>query len=167
MASPYSVGIGDLRSDVTVQSDQLQKWLVQNTFHRFGGVAAGECEAELLVVDPGRHRGMAVDVDVGGDPDQHPLRPAHFAGEVGDLHERVDDDAADADRGGVVSSSTDFALPCMTIRAGSTPAASAVASSPPELDVEPAPSSATQRATSVVSSALAAYTISTLRSVVR
>ena len=30
--------VGDLRSDVTVQPDQLQKWLVHNPFHRFGGV---------------------------------------------------------------------------------------------------------------------------------
>ena len=94
--------IGDLRSDVTVQSDQLEKWLVQNPFHCVGGVTAGEGEAELLVVDAGRHRGVAVDVDVGCHPDQHPLRPSHFAGQVGDLHERVDDDAADAHRGGVV-----------------------------------------------------------------
>ena len=102
MASPYSVGIGDLRSDVTVQSDQLQKRLVQNTFHRLGGVTACEGEAELLVVDPGRHRGMAVDVDVGCHSDQHSLRPLHFAGQVCDLHQRVDDDAADAHLGGVV-----------------------------------------------------------------
>jgi hypothetical protein len=65
------------------------------------------------------------------------------------------------------SSSTVLALPCMMIRAESKPAASAIASSPPELTSSPAPSSATQRAMSVVSSDFAAYTISTSRSVVR
>ena len=90
--------VGDLRSDVTVQPDQIQKWLVQNPFHRVGGVTAGEGEAELLVVDARRHRGMAVDVDVGCHPDQYPLRPSHLAGQIGDLHQRVDDHTADADR---------------------------------------------------------------------
>ena len=83
------------------KSDKIQKWLVQNASRNFDGAVVGECEAELLIVDPGCHRGMATDVDVGGDPDQHLLRSAHFAGEVGDLHERIDDDATDTDPGRV------------------------------------------------------------------
>ena len=55
--------VGDLRSDVTVQADQFQRWLVQDALHGRGGATACEGEAELLVVDTGRHRGVAVDVD--------------------------------------------------------------------------------------------------------
>ena len=32
---------------------------------------------------------------------QYPLRPSHLAGQIGDFHERVDYDAADADVGGI------------------------------------------------------------------
>ena len=45
---------------------------------------------------------MPVDVDVGCHPDQYPLRPSHLAGQIGDLHERVDYYTADADLGGIV-----------------------------------------------------------------
>ena len=54
------------------------------------------------------------------------------------------------------SSSTDFALPCMTMRDGSTPATNAVANSPAELTSTPAPDSVTQRATPVHNSDFAA-----------
>ncbi len=81
---------------MAVQPDQLQKWLVQNAFHGLGGMTACKGEAELLVVDTGRHRGVAVDVDVWCHPDQHALRPADFASQVGDFHQRVDDHPADA-----------------------------------------------------------------------
>ena len=50
------------------------------------------------------------------------------------------------------NSSGDFALPCMTMRAGSTPPARAMASSPAEQTSTPSPSSRAQRATAVVSS---------------
>jgi len=65
-------------------------------------VTACQRESELLVVDAGRHRGMAVDVDVRCHPDQYSLRPAYFAGQVRDLHQRVDDNPADTHRGGIV-----------------------------------------------------------------
>ncbi len=84
-----------------MQPDKVQKWLVQNAFGNVGGAIVGQREAELLIVDPRRHRRMAADVDVGGDPDQHLLRPAHLAGQEGDLHRRIDDDAADSDGGRV------------------------------------------------------------------
>ncbi len=54
------------------------------------------------------------------------------------------------------SSSGDFALPCMTMRAGSTPPASAVASSPAEQTSTPRRSSRAHRATAVLSSDLPA-----------
>ena len=54
-------------------------------------------EAELLVVDARRHRRVAVDVDVGGDTDQHTKRTAGLTAQVRDVHRRVDDDAPDAD----------------------------------------------------------------------
>ena len=75
--------------------------MVQNAFRGFGGVPSAEREAELLVVDAGHHRRVAVDVDVGGDPDQHPLRLARLAAQIGDLHQRIDDDAADPEGGRV------------------------------------------------------------------
>ena len=40
-------------------------------------------------------------MSIGGDADQHPLRPARLAAQVGDVHQRVDDDAADPDGRGV------------------------------------------------------------------
>lgn len=59
-----------------------------------------------------------------------------------------------------LSSETDLALPCRMIRFGSTPAASAMASSPAEQTSTPSPSSETQVAIARIISALPAYTIS-------
>jgi hypothetical protein len=61
-ASPYSVGVGDLRADVAVQARPVPERVVQNAF-RGRAWRPREGEAELLVVDAGRHRGVAVDVD--------------------------------------------------------------------------------------------------------
>ena len=56
----------------------------------------------------------------------------------------------------VVSSAMDLLLPCKAIRAGSNPACSATASSPPVQTSSRSPSSATQRATAVFRNALPA-----------
>ena len=94
-------GIGDLRADVAVQADQIQPRLIQHAPHRRGGMPAGQREAELLIDHPGAHRGVPVDVDVGGYPHQHLLAAAHPTGQEGDLDRRVQHNPAHFDGGGV------------------------------------------------------------------
>ena len=90
-------GIGDLRADMTVQPDQVEAGVRQHARHRVRGVPTVEGEPELLVADPGGDGAVAVDVDVGGDPDQHPLPSLRQTGEVGDLAARIQHDAPDPD----------------------------------------------------------------------
>ena len=66
---------------------------------------------------------------------------AGLAGQIGDLHERVDDDAADADGGGVGQFVDGFRVAVHDdARRIDAAGQSAVASSPPELTSRPAPS---------------------------
>ena len=69
----------------------------QHPLHRVGGLVPGEREPELLVADTGGDRAVAVDVDVGGHPDEHPLARARQAREVGDLDAGIQHDAPDPD----------------------------------------------------------------------
>ena len=91
-------GVGDLRSDMAMQSDQVQQRLAEHAFYGFRGMPTGQREAELLIRHPGGHGGMPVDVDIGGDAEQDLLRPACLARQVGDFHQRVHHHPTDADR---------------------------------------------------------------------
>ena len=96
----------------------------QHSRHRVGGMPTFEGEPELLVADPGGDGAVAVDVDVRGHPDQHPLPSLRQTREVGDLAARIQHDAPDPEsRTAARNSSCDFALPCMMMRAFSTPPA--------------------------------------------
>ena len=68
--------------------------------HRLRGVAAGQREAELLVLVRGRDELVGVRLDADRDPDHHRDRVRRRAvlgqpGQPGDLVEGVDDDGAD------------------------------------------------------------------------
>ena len=84
---------------MAVQPDQVEDRVRQHPLHRVGGVVPGQREPELLVADTGGDRAVAVDVDVGGHADEHPLALARQAGEVGDLDAGVQHDAPDPNPG--------------------------------------------------------------------
>ncbi len=90
-------GVGDLRTDMTVQADQVEVGVGEHPGNRLGGPPGVECEPELLVADPGGDGAVPVNVDVGRDPDEHPLPLGRQTGEIGDLDARIDHDAADPD----------------------------------------------------------------------
>ena len=77
--------IGHLRADMAVQPDQVEDGMRQHPAYRVGGVSLREGEAELLVADTGGDRGVSVDVDVRGHPDEHRLPPAGQTRDVCDL----------------------------------------------------------------------------------
>ena len=87
---------------MAVQSDQLERRLVQDALCGRDGATVGQREAELLVVDARRHRRVSADVDARRHADQHPLRATRHARQVGDLHRRINDDTSDAGRRGFV-----------------------------------------------------------------
>ena len=119
---------------------------------RLGRGAAGEREAELLVLVRGRDELVGVRLDADGDPDQDPRRarprrsPASASRSISS--KRVDDDAADAgvERAAELGDATCCCRARRSARAGSRPR-SATASSPPVQTSRPRPSSAIQRAT--------------------
>ena len=155
-----AVGVEDLRADVAVQPHEVQPRRLQHPAHGLGGVARGQREAELLVLVGGGDELVGVRLD----PDRHP-------------HHDVGADVARrgrSRRGGRSrrrsrarsrrprrparrsSSWRLLLLPCTVIRSGGKPARSAVRSSPSVQTSSPRPSSATQRAISVVRNALLA-----------
>ncbi len=97
---PESGGVEYLRTDVRVRPDELKVvGRGQHPSDRLGRRAAGEREAELLVLLPGGHIVVGVGLHSRSDPDEHSLTHAGLRGhrrQAGDLHERVDDDPPDA-----------------------------------------------------------------------
>ena len=67
----------------------------QHARHRVCGVPAVKGEPELLITDPGGDGAVAVNVDVRGHPDQHPLPPFRQTREVGDLDAGIQHNAPD------------------------------------------------------------------------
>ena len=93
-------GVEDLAADVGVQPEQLEPVAVRRGCgDRLGGLAAGEREAELLVLVGGRDELVGVRLDADGDADHDRRADAELGGDGGepvDLLERVDDDPAHA-----------------------------------------------------------------------
>ena len=107
-------------------------------------VAAGDREAELLVLVGGGDVLVGVRLDAGGHPHHHPRRcgraRAATAAEPLDLVEGVDDDPADAELDARArSSATVLLLPWKPIRAGSKPARSGDGQLAAGADVEAEP----------------------------
>ena len=99
-----AVGVEDLRADVAVQADQLERARVEHAADSLRGVPRGQRETELLVLVGGRDELVRVRLDADGDADQHRLDDVvarRDVGEAGDLVVGVEDDRADArgDRG--------------------------------------------------------------------
>ena len=101
---------------------------------------------------------MRVGADPGRDAQLHALQApvGHEPVEQVDVGVVVDDDVADAGRHRLAQLGLDFALPCRWILAGSKPAFSAIASSPPEATSQARPSSRRIRRTAVHGKALEA-----------
>jgi hypothetical protein len=64
--------------------------------HGAGGRTGTERQAELLVLDAGRHRVVGVRIDTWRDADEHPLTRPGQSSDPGDLPGRVDHDPPDA-----------------------------------------------------------------------
>ena len=62
------VRLADLRADIAGQAHQIEDGVCEQALHGVGGMVTAEGEPEFLVADPGGHRVVAVDVDVGGHP---------------------------------------------------------------------------------------------------
>ena len=95
-----AVDVEDVRADVAVQPDQLERRQREHPADRLGRRAAGQREAELLVLLAGLDVLVGVRLDAGRHPDVDPLAHAGALGDGGqplELVEGVDDDAADAD----------------------------------------------------------------------
>ena len=97
--------VEDLRSDVAVQPDQAQVVGGEHPAHRVHGRAAGQRQAELLVLVGGGDELVGVRLDADGDADQDVLDDPGLPGdgvEPLDLGHRVQHDVTDAglDRGG-------------------------------------------------------------------
>ena len=92
-------GVEDLRADVGVQPDELERRLGEHPLDRAGRLATGQGEPELLVLVGGRDVLVRVRLDADLDADHHRRADAAIGGELGepaDLVEGVDDDPADA-----------------------------------------------------------------------
>ena len=135
--------VEDLRSDVAVQADQPQVVGGEDAAHRGHRGAAGQRQAELLVLVCGGDELVGVRLDADGDPDQHVLHDARAR-----RRSRRGARSRSSSRAttcptpaltAAVSSSTDLLLPCNAIRSAGKPACSATASSPPLHDVEREP----------------------------
>jgi hypothetical protein len=97
--------VEDLRADVRVNPDEFQTVEAEGTPYGFGGLAAREGDAELLVLVGGGDEFVGVRLDADGHPDLDALALALALGDVGDpddLLERVQDDPADADAHGAL-----------------------------------------------------------------
>ena len=90
--------VEDLRADVTVQADQTQVVGREHPAHGVHGGAAGQRQAELLVLVRGRDELVGVRLDADRHADQHVLDDARVAGdrvEPFDLGHRVEHDVPD------------------------------------------------------------------------
>ena len=93
-----ALGVEDLRADVGVDPGQVQRRLLEAGLQRLGRRAAGDGEAELLVLVGGGDVLVGVRLDARGDPHHHPRPYAQLGGQLtqpGDLGERVDNDPPD------------------------------------------------------------------------
>ena len=93
-----AIGVEDLRSDVGVDPDQVQRRMVRTGGERRRRVAAGDGEAELLIFVGGRDVLVGVRLDPGGGSHHDPCPDPPLGGqgaEPVDLGEGVDDDPAD------------------------------------------------------------------------
>ena len=91
--------VEDLRPDVAVQSDEAQVFGGEHAPHRGHGRAAGQRQAELLVLVCGRDELVGVRLDADGDPHENVLNDAGRTGdrvEAFDLGHRVEHHVADA-----------------------------------------------------------------------
>ena len=151
--------VEDLRADVGVQPDQVERRLGGDRPHRPRGLALGDREAELLVLVRGGDVLVRVRLDAGGHPQQHRLHDAAARGDRSqplDLDVGVDDDPADTDLDRALELGDALVVAVEADPAGSKPAASATASSPPEQTSRLSPSSAIQRTLATVRNALPA-----------
>ena len=73
--------VEDLRADVAVQADQPQVVGREDPPHRGHRRAAGQRQAELLVLVRGGDELVGVRLDADGDPDQHVLHDARVTGD--------------------------------------------------------------------------------------
>ena len=154
-----AAGVEDLRADVGVQADQLEPRRGEHPAYRLEGVAAGQREAELLVLVRGRDELVGVRLDADGArtstrwvaPRSTHSRPSRSISSSESTTTRPTPASRAA-----ASSATDLLLPCSSIRSPGNPARTATASSPPVHTSRPSPSSSTQRATAVQRNALAA-----------
>src|SRR5699024_4114094 len=92
-----AAGVEELGTDVRVEAEQIQLRGVEHAVHRLEGGAAGEGEAELLVLVRGGDELVRVRLDARGHPQHDPGAQAQPGGDLVDLVdlvERVDDDAA-------------------------------------------------------------------------
>ena len=101
-------GIEDLRTDVGVQPHEGKTVGRQDAPHGLGGVAAGQREAELLILMGRRDELVCMGLDADRHPHHDGNRPSDQTGtgrrhirQPGDLRERVDHDGLDPgfDRG--------------------------------------------------------------------
>ena len=96
-------GVEDLAADVGVQAEQPQARRGQHAAYGLERVAAGDREAELLVLVGGGDVLVGVRLDAGGDAHEHARGPPELGGhrrQPLDLVEGVDDDPADAELDG-------------------------------------------------------------------
>ena len=154
-------GVGDLRPDMAMQPDQVQQWLAEHAFHGLRGMPTGQREAELLISDPGGHCGVSVNVDIGGDADQA-LVAAGVPRTPGRRFPSVSPPPSDRRRPPLRHAARRAISRCRAARSGPgrRPPASAVGQLAAGAHIDAEMLLATQRATVVVSSDFAAYTIS-------
>ena len=91
--------VEDLRADVRVHADQVQRAVAEHPAYRLERVPGRQRETELLVLVRGRDELVGVRLHADGRPDQHRLPHAALLRQPrqpGDLHERVQHHPADA-----------------------------------------------------------------------
>ena len=117
-----TVGDEDLRADVRVQSEQLEARIGEHAAYRVERVAAGDREAELLVLVRCRDVFVRMRLDAGGHPDHDRCGDAELGGQrrasrsISSIESMMmrPTPTSSARR----SSATDLLLPCSPMRRG-------------------------------------------------
>ena len=91
------VRVGDLRSEMAVQPDEVQRRLIEYPPYRAGCLATRQGEPELLIEYPGRQCAVTMDVDIRNHAYQNPLAAAHMPGKECDFSRGIHHNPPDSD----------------------------------------------------------------------
>src|SRR3984893_2740934 len=90
--------VGDLRSEMAVQPDEVQRRLIEYPPYSAGCLATRQGEPELLIDHAGRQCAVTMDADIRNHAYQNLLAAAHTPGEECNFGRRIHHNPPDSDR---------------------------------------------------------------------